>query len=158
MSSAEESPVLNEYRCLGCGKLLARGDVFSAALEIKCTRCGKLNALFEEFGDQVVLTDADGVILYANQKTAEITGYPLNEIIGSRPSLWGNQMPKEFYTKLWNDIKNLKKAVVVRVTNRHANGTLYEGILRISPILDKYGNIKFFFAMTQKINKKDLFA
>ncbi len=152
MSSTEGRPVFSEYRCLECGKLLARGDIFSASLEIKCTRCGKLNSLFEEFGDQVVLTDAEGVILYANQKTADITGFDLDEIIGQRPSLWGTQMPKEFYVRLWHEIKDLKKAVVVRVTNKRKDGELYDAILRISPILDRDGTIKYFFAMTQKIN------
>lgn len=142
----------NEYRCLQCGKLLAKGDVFDAALEIKCSRCGRLNSFFEEFGDQVILTDPDGVILYANEKTAEITGYSLKEIIGNRPSLWGKQMPKEFYENIWHDIKELKKAIVVRVTNRHKNGTLYDATLRISPILDRNGDIKFFFGMEHKIN------
>lgn len=147
-----ERSALNEFRCLDCGKLLAKGDVFSAALEIKCTRCGKLNSLFEDFSEQVILTDEDGVILYANPKTADVTGYSVEEIIGARPSLWGNQMPKEFYGRLWHEIKNLKKAIVVRVTNRHKNGTPYDAILRISPILDKDGSIRYFFGMEQKVS------
>lgn len=151
MNSTEASISVNEFRCLGCGKLLAKGALLNAAIEIKCNRCGKLNTLFEEFGDQVVLTDPDGVILYANEKATEITGYSLEEIIGSRPSLWGNQMSREFYEKLWHEVKDLKKAIAVRVTNKKKNGELYDAILRISPILDKDGDIKFFFSMQQKV-------
>jgi two-component system sensor histidine kinase/response regulator len=144
----ESSKKLYAYRCLKCHKTLAKGDYHSASLEIKCHRCGTINAVIEDTNDQVIITDPEGVILYANQWVAEATGYSLSDIIGKRPSLWGNQMPKEFYRDLWRQIKEEKRAAVVRVRNRKKDGTPFQGILRISAILDERGEVKFFVGVT----------
>jgi PAS domain S-box-containing protein len=133
-----------DYRCRSCGKLLARGALASASLHIKCTRCGELNSIFEGMVDQVVVTDPEGIILYANSRVEQVTGYSLPEIIGKTPSLWGKQMPGEFYASLWHQIKDLKQSVSVKLQNRRKDGTVYSVQLRISPILDVGGEIKFF--------------
>lgn len=133
-----------EHRCRSCGKLLARVDSASATLHIKCGRCGELNPIFEGMTDQVVVTNPDGVILYANSLVEEITGYPLAEVIGKTPALWGKQMPAEFYAALWHQIKDQKQSACVVVENRRRDGTLYRAQLRISPILDAAGAVKLF--------------
>lgn len=33
-----------EYRCLGCDKLLFKGVLVGSEVEVKCKRCGKMNA------------------------------------------------------------------------------------------------------------------
>ena len=35
---------LDEHRC-ACNKLLFKGSLFDGVLEIKCTRCGKINKI-----------------------------------------------------------------------------------------------------------------
>ena len=133
-----------EFRCFHCGKLLAKGDLDNVDLEIKCHRCGIINSIFKTMNDQVVITDPNGVILYANSLVEKITGYKLTEILGKTPSLWGKQMPTEFYKELWHDIKVEKKSVVVKVRNKKKDGTLYSALLRISPVFDINGEISMF--------------
>lgn len=133
-----------EHRCRSCGKLLAKGDLASATLHIKCGRCGELNSVFEGMTDQVVVTSPDGVILYANGLVEDITGYPLSEVIGKTPALWGKQMPQDFYAALWHQIKELKQSASVMVKNRRRDGTIYHAQLRISPILDAAGEVKLY--------------
>lgn len=41
-----DNSYLKEYRCV-CGKLLFKGSLISAVIEIKCRRCEKVN-VFEE--------------------------------------------------------------------------------------------------------------
>ncbi len=143
----------NEIRCEGCGKLLAKRKG-EAALEIKCTRCGAFNSILEEKDDQVVVTDKDGVILFANEATERATGYPMSRIVGERPSLCGQQMPREFYQQLWREIRDEKRAVAVTVRNRREDGTLYSAHLRISPVLDTSGEVRFFVGIESVVGER----
>lgn len=137
----------DEFRCFVCDKLLAKGDNQHASLEIKCLRCGSINSIFKSIKDQVIVTDEDGVILYANNTLEETTGYTLAEVVGKKPSVWGKQMPKEFYENLWRTIKSEKKPIAVRLNNKRKDGTLYSALLRITPVFDTAGNIKFYIGM-----------
>jgi phage FluMu protein Com len=39
-------PVVREWRCLGCRRLLARLDLVGGGrVEVKCERCGRLNRI-----------------------------------------------------------------------------------------------------------------
>jgi PAS domain S-box-containing protein len=136
-----------ELRCKSCGKLLARHIEENDKYEIKCVRCGTLNIIFSDNKDQIILTDTNGMILYANELLEKITGYRLQEVVGNKPSLWGGLMSKEFYSEIWDKIKNEKKSIQVIVKNKKKNGELYKAQLRISPILDTKGEIKFFIGI-----------
>ena len=83
-----------EYRCIKCDKLLMIGELSSAAVEIKCSRCKHINFFFDNESDQIVITDIDGVVLYANKALSERTGYSIEEIVfanGASPAI----APKE---------------------------------------------------------------
>lgn len=93
----------------------------------------------ENIKDQVVITDADGTVQYANGATQEITGFLLHDILGKKAGkLWGGEMPREFYEKMWRTIKNEKKPFVGTVKNRRSDGSEYYAELRIYPVLDAY--------------------
>lgn len=142
-----------DYRCEQCDKLLAKGEWQLATIQIKCNRCGKINSFFDKNKDQVVITDSDGKILFVNQAMSDLNGFEVSDMIGKTPSLWGGQMPREFYQDLWHRIKDLKEVVVVRVTNKKRNGDLYDAVLRISPILDELGQPKFFLGIETEVLK-----
>ena len=104
--------------------------------------------------DQTIITDVDGTILYANHATELMTGYSMQEIIGARPSLWGKQMPKEHYETLWQTIKDEKQGYAGELTNKRKDGTQYLASIRISPILDEKGEVKFFVGVTRDITEE----
>ena len=133
---------LSEFRCTKCKKLLA---IFNrdSLLESKCVRCGTLNVLLGKMAEQVIITDAQGKILFVNGEIEKITGYTEEETIGKTPALWGGQMSAEFYKDMWHTILEKKQNITVKVTNRHKSGKLYQALLRVSPILDTQGEIKF---------------
>jgi PAS domain S-box-containing protein len=149
---AKKSTGYKETRCFKCGKLLAKQKFGQDSLEIKCIRCGALNLIFKDLKDQVIITDVNGTILYANSLVESVTGYSMREIIGQKPSLWGNQMSQVFYKKMWRMIKLKKQPVVVKLTNKKKDGTLYDAILRISPVFDTAGDIHMFVGMETLIN------
>lgn len=95
----------------------------------------KFKLAVEAASDPVIITDIDGRVLYANKASERITGYSREEIVDSKPSLWGRQMPIGFYENLWNTIKRDKKEFYGEVTNRRKNGERYVAELYISPLL-----------------------
>lgn len=83
----------------------------------------------------IIITDTDGKIVYANATAQKMTGFSFEEMRGKTPSLWGKQMPQNFYRNLWKTIKEEKKAFHGEVTNKKKNGELYIALATIAPIL-----------------------
>ncbi|MDO8470881.1 MAG: PAS domain S-box protein [bacterium] len=110
---------------------------------------------FDLLDDHVIVTDNHGNILYANKAVEKNTGFSVSEVIGKNPAdLWGGEMPKEFYEKMWHTIKTEKKPFVGEVQNKKKDGTLYWQELHISPVLDRNGNITFFIGIEPDVSDR----
>jgi len=110
---------------------------------------------FDLLDDHVVITDKDANILYANQAVEKHTGFPAHEIIGKNPAdLWGGNMEREFYKKMWQCIKVEKKPFLGEVRNTRKDGVEYWQDLYISPVVDKDGQVKFFIGIEPNITER----
>lgn len=105
--------------------------------------------------NHIIITDIEGVILYANQATQRITGFGQQEMIGSTPRLWGGQMPREFYARLWKTIKEERQPFIGECTNRRKNGELYQAYITISPMKEEDGTLIGFVGVEEEITKKE---
>ncbi len=111
----------------------------------------------ERANDHIIMTDAQGVIVYANHAAEQTTGYSRSEMLGKTPALWGRQMEPAFYQKLWQTIGVEKRAFTGELKNKRKDGTLYDAEIRVSPILDESGNILFYVGVERDVTKlKDL--
>lgn len=142
-----------QFRCKQCQKLLGLQNIRNGEFEIKCVRCGMINAIFQGVYEQVIVTDPDGKILYVNGLLEEMTGYTAQEAIGKNPSLWGGQMPKAFYRGLWHTIRGKKKSISAVVTNKRKNGSTYTVLLTISPIFNTKNDIVLYVGMERLLKK-----
>lgn len=114
-----------------------------------------LQSGFDLIRDHVVITDSNANILYANKAVEDQTGFSINEIAGKNPGdLWGGNMPKEFYEKMWHTIKIEKKPFVGEMKNKRKNGAEIWQELHISPILDAIGEVKYFLAIEPNISDR----
>lgn len=105
--------------------------------------------------DQIIITDPDGTVIYANPAIERVTGYKPEEAIGKKAGvLWGNNMPKEFYEKFWDTIKNKKIPFVGEITNTRKDGERYAAFISVSPVLDSTRNIIYFVAIERDITKE----
>ena len=102
----------------------------------------------------IVITDKNGLIVYANKATEEITGYNHKEIKGKTPALWGGQMSKDFYENFWQTIKTQKKNFTGEIFNKRKNGELYQAEIRVSPVLGEKGEVEFFVAIERDITEE----
>ena len=91
--------------------------------------------------EAIVLTDKNGNIVKVNKAFEDITGYKEEEVIGKKPSiLKSGKHPKEFYEKMWRDIKE-KGHWKGEIYNRKKDGTIYPQILSITAIRNEEGEI-----------------
>ncbi|MBU0766331.1 PAS domain S-box protein [Patescibacteria group bacterium] len=104
--------------------------------------------------NHIIITNTDGIILYANQATQRITGYGQQEIIGNTPRLWGKQMPAEFYEKLWKKIKDERYPFIGECINKRKNGEKYQTHITISPIVKENGALIGFVGIEEEISEK----
>lgn len=114
----------------------------------------KFKFAVDSTSDHVVITDTEGVILYANAAAEKTTGYARKELIGNRPSLWGKQMPEEFYQRLWHEIKGQRKSFHGEITNRRKDGQLYTAEAHISPLFDEQENLYGFVGIERDITRQ----
>lgn len=104
--------------------------------------------------EQIVISDSEGVTLFANPATEKITGYSVKEAIGRKAGeLWGRQMEKSYYEKLWKTISVDKKTFSGEINNKRKNGENYVAELSISPILSVHGKVKFYVSIERDITK-----
>jgi hypothetical protein len=65
-------------------------------------------------------------------------------------------MSRDFYEKMWYRIKVEKEPFVGEVVNVRKDGLEYWQELRITPILDERGDIKFFIGIEPNINTRKI--
>ncbi len=105
----------------------------------------------EGASNHIVITDVNGVISFANKGAERITGYTSAEMMGNTPRLWGGLMPKDFYKNLWQTIKYDRRIFHAEIKNRRKNQEEYYALIRVSPIIDKNGNLTGFVATEEDI-------
>ena len=114
----------------------------------------KFKIALDNASDQVMITDTEGIVIYANPAIEKITGYKPEEAIGKKSGvLWKSPMPKEYYQNLWRTIQ-AKKTFVGEIQNRRKNGQLYTAMISISPCLGTTGETLFYVGIERDITKE----
>jgi two-component system sensor histidine kinase VicK len=115
----------------------------------------KFKLALDNASDQVIITDVEGMVVYANPAVERITGYSPKEAVGKKAAaLWKIPMMFPYYEKLWNTIKEQKIPFVGEIQNRRKDGREYTAVVSISPVLDKDKNIIFFVGIERDITKE----
>lgn len=103
--------------------------------------------------NHVIITDTNGIIIFANKAAEKTTGYTLDEMRGNTPRLWGATRDHEYYKDFWH-----KKIRVIgfdgEITNRKKNGDPYHVIAHISPIFDKNNIVIGFIGTEEDITER----
>ncbi len=87
----------------------------------------------------VSMTDADGNIIYANQKFLEISGYTLSELIGKNHRILKSGIHSSlFYQEMWATLLS-GKTWFGDLSNQHKNGDIYWMRVSIKPMLNQEG-------------------
>jgi PAS domain S-box-containing protein len=110
---------------------------------------GLPQAALEAVANGVVITDAQGTILWVNAAFTRTTGYSSAEAIGQTPRLLkSGEHPAAFYHELWSTIAS-GQSWSGEMTNRRKDGSIYVEEQTITPVPDAAGNPAYFIAVKQ---------
>ena len=114
----------------------------------------KLFQAVQQTSSTIVITDVNGNIEYVNPKFTELTGYEVNEAIGSNARiLKSGEHKDEFYKNMWNTIitGNDWKG---NFRNKRKNGETYWEENIISSVKDSRGKITNFICIKEDITRR----
>jgi two-component system, cell cycle sensor histidine kinase and response regulator CckA len=118
----------------------------------------RLSAAIEQAAETVVITDPEGLIVYANPAFERISGYSCEEAIGQNPRiLKSGEQDAAFYTDLWDTI-SAGKVWQDRIVNKRKDDTLYTEEITISPVLSLTGEITNYVAVKRDITSEQEMA
>ncbi len=118
----------------------------------------QLVQVFDSTIEGIMITDADGVIQSVNPAFTTITGYSVDEAIGSNPRLLqSGRQDRDFYQQMWQALTEMGEWHG-EIWNRRKSGEIYPEWLSITVIHNAFGNatqyVSLFIDITeQKANE-----
>ena len=114
----------------------------------------KLNIAIDQSPSSILITDKKGKIEYVNKAFCEITGYSMEEALGSYPNILKTEFhPNEYYTQLWVTI-SAGKTWQGEFRNKTKSGAYFWERAVISPIIDDRKKITHYLAIKENITKE----
>jgi len=112
-------------------------------------------AALEAVANTVVITDADGTILWVNAAFTLLTGYAAAEAIGQNPRmLKSGAHEAPFYRDLWATVR-AGRVWSGEMINRRKDGSTYVEEQTITPVRSADGTIAHFIAIKQDVTLRD---
>lgn len=110
-----------------------------------------LSVAIEQAGENVVITDPNGIITYVNPAFEKTTGYEEVEVIGQSPKLLKSGLQDDnFYHHMWETI-NSGQVWRGRFVNRKKDDTLYTEEATIVPVFNSDRQIVNYVAVKRDI-------
>ena len=113
----------------------------------------RLSIAIEQAAEDIIITDPEGIIQYANPAFEKITGYSRVEAIGATPRILKSGVHEPaFYKDLWETIKN-GNIWTGRFINRCKDGRLIYEDATISPLLTSSGKLLGYVALKRDVTE-----
>ena len=103
--------------------------------------------VFENSGEAVMITDANGSMVAVNRAFVEITGYSEEEVLGRNPRmLQSGRQDRSFYRDMWAALatKGLWRG---EVWNRRKSGAVYPEFMTIAAVKDEHGRTSHYVSV-----------
>ncbi len=150
---------------LGRGKCIAR-DKLGQAFRLVGTHVditeskqteetnAQLALAVEQSAETIVITDADGIILYVNPAFEKTSGYSRAEALGQNPRIFkSGKQDAKFYHRMWSVLK-FGEVWSGHFINQRKNGQFYEEEATISPVRDAHGTIVNYVAVKRDVTRE----
>jgi PAS domain S-box-containing protein len=113
----------------------------------------KLSLAIEQCPASIFITDLQGRIEYANEAFVSNTGYPLDEVLGRKPSLLkSGQTPEATYRALWLALAG-KQTWKGEFHNRRKDGSVHIDAAIVSPIHQADGRVSHYLGIQEDVTE-----
>ncbi|MFH0881097.1 MAG: PAS domain S-box protein, partial [Lentisphaerota bacterium] len=146
-------------------RLSRLGQAVAHALRMHCLRREKgaaveqlrlRSAALQAAANAIIITDSQGLILWANPAFEQLTGYTCQEVAGQNPRfLKSGRQDEPFYRRMWTTISS-GQVWRGEVINRRKDGALYHEEMTITPVLNDALAIAHYVAIKQDITERNL--
>ncbi len=114
---------------------------------------GSLHSFLEGLDELVLITDADGVIVYANPACLKSNGYSEAELVGEHVSLLrSGKDPGMLYSGLWETITR-GESWRGQLFNKRKNGTFYPVEAVVTPIWDAAEGARYYLSTQRDLSE-----
>ncbi len=101
-------------------------------------------------------TDIEGVITFVNRKFCEVSGYKIDELVGSNHNIVRHpDMPRATFAKMWATIKDGQAWNGV-IKSLRKDGSYYWVDIEILPILNEDEEVTGFISAKKVPSRKDI--
>lgn len=107
----------------------------------------------EQSSAMILITDANGNIIYVNSRFEEVTGYTKSEVLGQNPRILKGGDSFTDYKEMWHTISGGKQWQG-DFHNKKKNGEYFWERATISPIMDQDGKITNFLGIKEDITAR----
>ncbi|GEM_PF-431438 len=116
----------------------------------------KLASVVEQTDDLVLITNAEGIIEYANPAFERRSGHPLVKLLGRKPNIVKSGLHDEaFFRRMWATILKGEPFREIFI-NRRRNGEIYYEQKTITPLRDESGKITHFVSTGKDVTEQRL--
>ena len=109
-------------------------------------------SVFSHAREGIFITDANGIIIDANEAFIDVTGYRREEVIGYNPRVFkSNEQSQEFFSRMWTSLTSLGYWHG-EIWNNRKNGEIYPILMTISAVYDNNSHLKNYVALFSDIS------
>jgi diguanylate cyclase (GGDEF)-like protein/PAS domain S-box-containing protein len=110
--------------------------------------------VYQNSGEAMTVTDAQGIIITVNHAFTDLTGYTLDEVVGkSTRILSSGKQNQDFYQAMWQAINSTGRWQG-EIVNRRKNGKVYTEWLTINSLFNEDGSVDRRVALFSDITHK----
>jgi PAS domain S-box-containing protein len=146
----DSTDVLKEYNAGLVTKLEKKNVELSSAMSLLTLQSTAL----ETSADAMLITDAEGVIIWINAAFTKATGYGSDEVIGKTPRILKSGLQDDaFYRRFWETIRG-GRTFRGEFINRRKDGTVYYDEHTVTPVRALDGSITHFVGVMHDITER----
>ncbi len=142
-----------EFEELGVGF-----NTMADTLEKREAELQRLSSAIDQSPESIVMTDPQANIIYVNKAFTRVTGFTPDEVIGKNPRiLQSGETQPGTHQDLWATVA-AGKVWRGEFRNKRKDGSLYDELATISPIMQADGRITHYVAVKQDVTEKKRMA